>query len=279
VSSTRIRPFAAGDLDAVVAANDAIGWRGRRGMVSFYVDRPDSALFVADVNGALAGVGGATIFPGTPPTGWVHGIVVHPNHQRAGHGAALTEAAIEWLHARGATTVLLLATDAGRPVYERLGFAAWERYGSFDWPSAGRADVTPLRLRPMTAADHDAVAALDGEASGENRGAYASAFLAAGRVAEADGAVVGFHLPCSWGGGPTIARDPVAGLALLGESARLQPRERLRPLGVPETNVAAMAFLKDCGLAPTRHVTRMTLGPPVRWRPEMVFGVFNFAVG
>ena len=52
-------------------------------------------------------------------------------------GARLTETSIEWLRVRSVGTMQLLATDAGRPVYERLGFAAGGRYGSFAWPATG----------------------------------------------------------------------------------------------------------------------------------------------
>src|SRR5689334_7264397 len=129
-----IRALQPADLDGALAANDAVGWPERRVLFDFYGARPDSALFVAEVDGAIAGTGGATIFPGVPPTGWVHGIVTRPEYQRRGLGARLTEASIAWLRERGAGAVMLLGTDAGRPVYERLGFASGERYGAFVWP-------------------------------------------------------------------------------------------------------------------------------------------------
>ena len=45
-------------------------------LFDFYGAREDSALFVAEAGGVIAGTAGATVFPGTPATGWVHGIVV-----------------------------------------------------------------------------------------------------------------------------------------------------------------------------------------------------------
>src|SRR5262249_61479445 len=102
--------------------------------------------------------------PGAPPTGWVHGIVVRPRRQRSGLGRSLTEAAIAWLRGRSAGAVLLLATEAGRPVYERLGFVAGERYGSFAWPAIS-PDLGPpgagVMTRLMQAADLPPVCAPD----------------------------------------------------------------------------------------------------------------------
>jgi GNAT superfamily N-acetyltransferase len=270
-----IRALGAADLDGALAANDAVGWRERRVLFDFYGARDDSALFVADAGGRIAGTGGATLFPGPRPTGWVHGIVVRPEHQRTGLGARLTEASIEWLRARGAAAVLLLATEAGRPVYERLGFAAGERYGSFTWPAPGpdpAATTEPLR------ADHlGPVLELDREATGEDRSGFIAALAAWGWVATRDGEVTGFHLACPWGGGPTIAREAASGLALLRLAASVQRRPSRGP-GLPMANAAAVRYLAGLGITAERHVTRMWLGTPPAWRAEMIFGVFNFGV-
>lgn len=268
-----VRAFRAADLDGALAANDAVGWTGRRVLFDYYAARDDTALFVAEVDGEIVGTGGATIFPGAPATGWVHGIVVRPGQQRGGVGSRLTEAAIAWLRDRAVGAVQLLATAAGRPVYERLGFAAGERYGSFASPAVARdADVV---TRPLHAADLPSACALDRAATGEDRRGFIEA-LAAGWVATRGGEVVGFHLACPWGGGPTIAGDPAAGLALLRLAATVQ--QSPRNLGLPEANQAAVQYLDKLGIKPDRYVTRMCLGTPPRWRADMIFGVFNFGV-
>jgi GNAT superfamily N-acetyltransferase len=194
MSAPVIRPFRSSDLDSALAANDAVGWSGRRALFDYYSARHDCALFVAEADGEIVGTGGATIFPGAPPTGWVHGIVVRPGQQRSGLGARLTEAGIAWLRARTAGTVLLLATAAGRPVYERLGFVAGERYGSFAWPTA--PPDAGVVTRPMQAADLPAAYALDYAATGEDRRGFIEAFASSGWVATCDADVVGFHVAC-----------------------------------------------------------------------------------
>jgi GNAT superfamily N-acetyltransferase len=271
-----IRALRPSDLDGALAANDAVGWRDRRILFEFYAARDDSALFVAEVGEGIVGTGGATVFVGPPATGWVHGIVVRPEHQRAGLGACLTEAVIAWLRERAVASVMLLATDAGRPVYTRLGFAAGERYGAFAWPKAG---LDPgVSVEPMRAEHVAAVRALDRQATGEDRGRFVESVAAGGGwVATRGAAVVGFHLACPWGGGPTIAADASSGLALLRLSATVQ-RLPSRTLGLPESNSAAVQYLAGLGITAERHVTRMWLGAPPPWRPAMVFGVFNFGV-
>jgi GNAT superfamily N-acetyltransferase len=274
-----IRPFRSSDLDSALAANDAVGWSGRRVLFDYYSARHDCALFVAEVNGEIVGTGGATIFPGALATGWVHGIVVRPGQQRSGLGGRLTEAAIAWLRARSAAVVLLLATDAGRPVYERIGFVAGDRYGSFAWPAAppdGDSADAGVVTRPMQAVDLPVANALDYAATGERRRGHIEAFASSGWVAMRGADVVGFHLACPWGGGPTMARDAVAGLALLRRAAAV--RRTPRSLGLPEANKLAVQYLDKLGITADRHVTRMWLGAPPPWRADMIFGVFNFGV-
>jgi GNAT superfamily N-acetyltransferase len=274
-STVSVRAFRAADLPGAEAANDAVGWGQRRVLFEFYGARDDTALFVAEVDGAIVGTGGATVFPGAPPTGWVHGIVVRPEHQRAGLGARLTEAAVAWLRARSVGAILLLATDAGRPVYERLGFVAGERYGAYAWPTTGAPRAATIGL--LEPGQLAAVCELDRVATGEDRSRFLATLADGGWVATCGDEVVGFHVPCPWGGGPTIARDPAVGLALVGRAAG-DPRRPSRTLGLPEANVQAVRHLTSLGIRAERHVTRMWLGTPPRWRPDMIFGVFNFGV-
>src|SRR5262249_41017502 len=138
-----VRRYRSSDLDGALAANDAVGWTGRRVLFDYYAARDDCALFVAEVDGEIVGTGGATIFTGAPPTGWVHGIVVRPRRQRSGLGRSLTEAAIAWLRGRSAGAVLLLATEAGRPVDERLGFGAGQSDGAVDCEEISRGSAAP----------------------------------------------------------------------------------------------------------------------------------------
>ena len=270
-----IRPIREADVDGAVAANAAVGWGQRRGLVDFYRQREDSTVLVAEVDGRTAGCGGATVFPGTPPTGWVHGIVVRPERRRTGLGTRLTEAAIAWLRGRSVGTVLLLATEAGRPIYERLGFTEGERYGSFPWPIA---DPAGAEMRPMTDSDLPEVRALDRRATGEDRAGFIESLAASGWVATRAGAVLGFHLAWPWGGGPIVADDPATGCALIGLARQFLPATS-RGLGLPIANDAAMKHLAAHGITAERYLTRMWLGTPPPWNPEMIFGVFNFGVG
>ena len=256
--SETIRTIREADVDGAVAANAAVGWTQRRGLMDFYRRRNDTTVLVAELDGQIVGCGGATVFPGTPPTGWVHGIVVRPERRRTGLGRRLTEAAIAWLRDRSVETVLLLATEPGRPVYLRLGFTEGERYGSFPWPVP---DPIGAEIRRMTLDDLSGARALDRRATGEDRTGFIESLAASGWIATRAGAVVGFHLTWPWGGGPIVADDPATGFALIGMARRLQPGPP-RGLGLPLTNDAAMKHLATHGITADRYLTRMWLGSP-----------------
>jgi GNAT superfamily N-acetyltransferase len=273
--------MAPGDLPATLEVFHAVGWGNRRRIVEFYRDRHDTALLVALNDARIVGCGGATVLgpAGAPRSGWVHNIIVRPEARGTGLGTALTEAAIGWLRERRVPTVLLLATDLGQPIYERLGFHADIRYAGIEAPVADRPIVPPARVRRADGRDVPEIIRLDTDATGEDRSSLLQSVAGAGWVVEDDAGLDGFHLPCSWGQGPSVARTPGAGRALIELCRTLHGPGPAR-FGIPETNADALAHLDAMGAAPNRFVTRMWLGaPPPIVRGEMIYGVFSFAVG
>ena len=129
----------------------------------------------------------------------------------------------------------------------------------------------------MRSSQLSAVLALDREATGEDRSGVHHLARGLGLGGHAGGEVTGFHLACPWGGGPTIARDAASGLALLRLAATVTTRPSRGP-GLPRVESAAVRYLADLAITADRYVTRMWLGTPPAWRPEMIFGVFNFGV-
>lgn len=50
-------------------------------------------------------------------------VFTHPEHRRQGLAHRLTQTIIDWCRTNGCHLLLLHASDAGRPVYESMGFA------------------------------------------------------------------------------------------------------------------------------------------------------------
>src|SRR5881409_1206352 len=276
-----IRPARADELSSVAAALRAAGLGANVGrLLEFPSVSPGGEVLAAVEHGEV--VGGAAM-AGFGTTGWIGALGVVGRDRRRGIGTALTEAAVAWLRDHGARTALLYATEAGRPVYQRLGFTsegvahAWRDVA----PPAGGAP-TPAGVRPLAPPDGSAVRALDVAATGEDRAPVFDALgpleAAAGLALERDGHLAGSALRSPWGLGPSVvAEDADAGLALL--SALRRSRAGPLTVSLPDANAPALRALRAWGLRPINQATRMRLGPAPDYAPGRVFGMFNLFWG
>ena len=94
------------------------------------LDEDDSAVFVAEKDGAVIGY----VFAGLEPMSWrelrdacgfIEDVAVEEVGRRLGIANALIEAAIDWLRSRGAPRVMLWTADkndAAQRLFDRLGF-------------------------------------------------------------------------------------------------------------------------------------------------------------
>jgi GNAT superfamily N-acetyltransferase len=239
--------------------------------------------FVAEQDGEIVGTGVASAHG---RVGWVGTIFVDEALRGKGVGRALTEAVMAALRAAGCSTLCLVATDAGRPIYERLGFETRTFYQTFEAPGLAASDAGPTTngdiLSRFGAADLDEAAALDTLATGEDRRGVLAAMVAVeGGLAlrGADGTLDGFVARAPWGGGGTVAVTPDAALRLLhARQLRAGPDGTVRA-GTPSENETGIAALTAAGWVPGYRARRMELGPRLDWRPEWLWGQFNMAIG
>ena len=243
-------------------------------LVAFPRTSPHGDVLVAD-NGSGAAAG-AVCCVSFGATGWIGGLGVAPEARRHGVGRALTEAAVARLHDRGAGTVLLFATDMGRPLYERLGFVI--EGAATAWRGTAGAIPTGVQVRRLREDDREAVSALDRAATGEDRANLLDALHPlAGVAAERAGTLAGWAAKAPFGAGIAIcAGDDEAGVALMAAAA-VGPAPAT--LVVPDANAAATANLRRWGFRAANAGERMRLGPPVAWQPERQFGLCNLFWG
>lgn len=269
------------DLDTVVAAIIADAWGDRRAWFSFALETPTSHPIVAeDEDGAIVGTGVVTV---NGPVAWIGTIWVAPAHRRRGLGRALTEATIDVAEADACTTLVLVATNRGRPLYERLGFEVQTWYRTMEAPGLGAyGSATDARIRPFRPVDLGAMGELDRAATGEDR----SAILAA--LATPDGsrilaspadAPLGFVVRAPWGGGATIAADPEHALTLVRARRHDYPADRRVRCGILVENEDGAAALEAEGWTEAWRAPRLIRGAPLHWRPERIWGQFNHALG
>ena len=235
---------------------------------------PHGAILVAEGEGG--GVSGVACVAAFATTGWIGALGVAPEARRRGLGGALTEAAVRWLRGRGAQTVLLYATEAGRPVYERLGFVTEQR--AVAWRGVSGA-APPAELLRLTESDRERMGALDRLVTGERRDAVLDTILPLAGVAVAGGeqGLLGWAIASPWGAVTAIASArPEIGVALMA-AATAGPAAGT--LIVPDGNGAATDALHAWRFVRLNDALRMRLGPAVPWRPDMQFGLFNLFWG
>jgi GNAT superfamily N-acetyltransferase len=109
------------------------------------------------------------------PVGVIGNVITRPGLRGRGLGRAVMSTTLAWLRESGARSVLLDATSAGRPLYQKLGFVAQERswiahasLTSLDLDTLReRAGTSHVRLRSLD--ELPVIAALDQAAFGGNR--------------------------------------------------------------------------------------------------------------
>src|SRR5262245_39656860 len=167
-----IRPMTPDDVGPATDGIIRASWGDRRTWFEFATTQPECRPIVAELDGAIVGTGVASA---NGSVGWVGTIWVDPAHRGQGLGRALTQRVIDDLEAGGCRTLLLVATDEGRPLYERMGFEVQTRYRILEAPgldggAPAAATADGAVVRPFAGPDLDALLRLDREATGEARG-------------------------------------------------------------------------------------------------------------
>lgn len=158
-----MRPLGVRDLDACLdLAEDRR--RGREDAKWRLLLELGGGKGIDTPNGGLAG----TVFHTevTPGIGAIGMLVVARRHGGRGLGRRLMEAA---LSAAGDTTVFLYATDAGRPLYGKLGFRVVDQLIPHTGVFRPSGSPAPTGVRKATPADRPDLAELDRRAFGADR--------------------------------------------------------------------------------------------------------------
>ena len=109
----------AADVDPIAATFLRNDWGDRRRNLEFVTGHAETHPIVAEADGMVVGTGVVSV---NGPVAWIGTIFVEPAWRRRGVGMAVTRATIETAEAAGCRTLVLVATESGRPMYERLGF-------------------------------------------------------------------------------------------------------------------------------------------------------------
>jgi GNAT superfamily N-acetyltransferase len=283
----RLRPMTADDVGPLTDAIVADHWGERRSWFEFVVGHPACRPLVAvDGDGRRLGSAVATV---NGPVAWIGTIWVVPDRRREGIGERLTEAVLDVAGDAGCRTSVLVATEVGRPLYEKLGFELQTSIVVVEAPGTG-ADASGAaaagppdpRVRPFRPDDLEAMARIDLAATGEDRRHLLRAFATPASSTVLDDpahGIGGFVVRATWGGGATIASDPDVATALLEARRRRTGPDRHVRAGVLAENASGIARLVDAGWTEAWRAPRLVRGAPLAWQPEAIWGQFNHALG
>lgn len=129
LGATLMRTHHAFDPQRFLAAGDDAA-RGYAAFLRSQLDDDDAVVFVAERDGRIVGYVYAGLEPMSwkelrGPAGFVHDVMVEDEARGAGAGSALMDAAIAWLHDRGAPRVMLWTAERNenaQRLFLRLGF-------------------------------------------------------------------------------------------------------------------------------------------------------------
>lgn len=277
-----IRTMTEADLELADAIqSEAYGVGGRRELMQMYLRLQPDGWLLASLDGEPAGLAGATDFGALAYVGLVS---VRPALQRRGVALAMMRHLLAWLRGRGCPSVVLDASAAGAPLYDRLGFVEDEQTHIFRQDDCAPGPYAAERVRQIGAADLPALAAFDAPIFGAGRAALLAELLAAnpGRALlahDADGAIAGYLFAQRQVIGPWAARAPAAAEELLRAGLALGFEGPPRVVA-PGSNPAAAAMLMRYGFSPWRSLSHMRLGgdgPP--GNRALYYGQTTLAVG
>jgi predicted N-acetyltransferase YhbS len=127
--------------------------------------QPDG-LVVASQEGNLVGMVGAVSYGTMAHIGLM---AVHPEYQRQGIGLVLMQFILTWLEQQHVPVVVLDASKKGRPLYEKLGFVAYDETLVYEGPSKPIKGERPSHIQPISRRDLDELVEWDADIFGAER--------------------------------------------------------------------------------------------------------------
>ena len=269
-------PVTTDDLESIVSLVQAVSWPHRPADIDLMIRLGGGRLVHDDSTGQMLGAG----------LNWVFGnalarlglIIIAPESQGRGIGRKLVT---QLLEDTGPHPVVLLATDAGRPLYESLGFTAFDTSTQYQGTYDGAPPPDP-RIRPGTDADLEKISDLDAPAFGARRAHALEQLAAAGEVSvlSENGALTGYAIARPFGRGtaigPIVAENEADAITLL----RALARPGFVRVDCPADASELIAHLMESGLENVGTSPVMFRG---EWSapdgPHRVYGLASHALG
>lgn len=260
-NALKILPLLPSDMPDVLNIKPA-DWYSVVTAFQFYFQSAACTPLKVTINQKMVGTGTLILHKNVA---WLAHIMVGTEFRNMGIATHLTQQLVQ-MALKKVSSVLLLATPLGKPVYTKLGFKAVSEYLFFN-PEKLDEPISP-HIQTYTPRDKMLLEQLDQQITGEIRPKLLKRLIPGTFVYKDQGVLQGC-LYAGMGEGLILADNFKAGTSLLAFHL-LEPK----PLAIPAQNIQLQHFLFDHGFSLDTHrqVCRMIYGNPVDWKPEKIFG-------
>ena len=214
-------------------------------------------------NGHIVGIGSLILHQ---DSAWLAHIIVAEDYRGMGIGAQIVKHLLQLANEKGKYSVSLIATELGKPLYEKCGFRSVENYQFFKKGSRFASESLSPFLRSAEDKHVQQILVLDSQCTGESRSLFIQNYLSLAVVYERNGQVEGYYLP-HLKEGPIYAITAEAGLALLALKCT-----NTELVAIPQSNVIGIAYLINCGFEKQdKKAVRMAFGDDITCKPQHIY--------
>lgn len=238
------------------------GWPDIIPHVNFYISSSFCIPVKLLINKRIVGMGAAVFHS---DSAWLGHIIVHTEFRNRGIGTYITQFLISAVNKKKYSTISLIATEMGEPIYQKLGFRKITEYCFFRSENLFPALSDTKQIKNGTKIPFHKILELDRVVSGENRSLLLECYLPTSKVFLNGNEVVACFLP-DLGEGLIIAKDKHAGVELL--KLRLSAKNFCI---LPQENDIAIEHLISCNFRLVRKAARMSIGKAPNFKAGMLF--------
>lgn len=246
------------------------GWQDIIPFFKFYVNSPFCYPVKIKIKDKIAGIGTSIVFKNTA---WLAHIIVHPDYRNGGLGSTIVNDLIEQIKNLRCSTVFLIATEMGEPIYRKAGFETDTEYIFLKEGIVKNEVVLSKEIIPYDESYKNMILILDEKVSGEIRKAILLDHLPGSKLFVKQDILLGYYLP-TLGEGLIVANDTEAGIELMKIKY-----STINKASLPIDNKAGVEFLLKNNFVKTRKAMRMRLGKKITWYPDKLYSRIGGHVG
>lgn len=270
----RLRTLMPGDLPSAIELSMAAGWNQTLHDWQRLLRLAPNGCRCIEVDGRVAAT--TTRLTYGNQLGWIGMVLTHPENRRQGHARRLMEDALCSADQEQVGTLMLDATDQGRPLYESLGFLVehlierWERKGatppSEELPGHCHLDHDFLPKDVVAFGVDRRQLLLDLELSGRCKA------IPEGYVLSREGRVARYLGPC-------VADSADAARQLIAHHLGSFSQSPPWYWDLDPGNVDTVQLATELGFTRSRVLWRMRRGQPIASERAKIFAIAGFELG